>query len=95
MAKPAAIPAVEDAITIDALMMPDDGDQMQPPQVGDIVSYQKEGKVSRIEGDKVFVTVKSVNGHDVMDGMNEAPEGAADDMDSLMAQAQTMSTGTE
>lgn len=86
-----APPAMEDCVSLNALMMPDEGDQMQPPAVGDEVNYQVTGRVTRIEGDKAYVAKTTVNGQDVepdADQAGGAPDGDADDMAGLEAMAQ-------
>jgi hypothetical protein len=52
-------------VDLQALAMPDEGDQMQPPAVGDKVQANVEGTVSRITGDKAYVTMSAVNGQKV------------------------------
>lgn len=48
-----------------ALAMPDEGDNMTPPAVGDKVQMNIEGEVSRMEGNKAYVTMTAVNGQEV------------------------------
>jgi hypothetical protein len=67
-AAPAAAPEMksnEICVPTSALAMPDEGEQLTNPEEGDIVTLQVEGKVSRVEGDKAYVTPSSVNGQDV------------------------------
>ena len=52
----------EDCVPVSALSQPGEDEQMNPPSVGDLVQFQKEGTVTRIEGDKAYVKVNSVNG---------------------------------
>jgi hypothetical protein len=52
-------------VDLQALAMPDESDQMQPPAVGDKVQANVEGTVSRITGDKAYVTMSAVNGQKV------------------------------
>jgi len=52
----------EDCVPVTALASPGEDDQMANPSVGDLVQYQKEGTVTRIEGDQAYVKVNSVNG---------------------------------
>lgn len=59
MAMPAAN---EQRVPVAALQQPDDQEALVTPEVGDMVSYTVEGRVSRIEGDAAVVTVESVNG---------------------------------
>ena len=73
-------PMAENEVCIDlaSLAMPDDQDQMQPPEVGDKVQASIEGEVSRIVGGKAYVTMTSVNGNPVEaePEQNEAQEEA-------------------
>lgn len=58
--------------------MPDEGEQMANPEVGDPVSYQVEGKVTRVEGDMAYVQADSINGKPVdKSGADAAAPGAA------------------
>lgn len=52
----------EDCVPLNTLSSPGENDEMTNPSVGDLVQYQKEGKVTRIEGDNAYVKVNSVNG---------------------------------
>lgn len=76
-----------DTVPLDALAMPDDQEQMQPPQVGDVVNYQVTGKVTAIEGDVAKVLRTSINGQDLpgqpeeTNGDNDNPENANQDQD--------------
>lgn len=54
-------------------------DQMTPPAVGDEVTFEGQGKVSRVEGDMVYVDVSTVNGEPLPEPM-EKMEGAEDSM---------------
>lgn len=56
------IDSQEDCVPVSALSQPGEDEQMNPPGVGDLVQYQKEGTVTRIEGDNAYVKVNSVNG---------------------------------
>jgi hypothetical protein len=55
----------EDCVPVSALAQPGEDEQMNPPGIGDVVQYQKEGTVSRIEGDNAYVKVQAVNGKPV------------------------------
>ena len=95
-AMPAAKPMAEDCVPVEALAMPDEGDQMQPPAVGDMVNYQVTGKISRIEGNQAYVTRKTVNGQEIhaepdADDAGGPSDGDADNMDKLTQDAQAMS----
>ena len=52
----------EDCVPLTALASPGEDEMMTNPSEGDLVQYQKEGKVTRIEGDNAYVKVNSVNG---------------------------------
>lgn len=52
----------EQRVPVAALQQPDDQEALVTPEVGDMVSYTVEGRVTRIEGDSAVVTVESVNG---------------------------------
>ena len=54
--------ANEQRVPVAALQQPDDQEALVTPEVGDVVSYTVEGRVSRIEGETAFVTVESANG---------------------------------
>jgi hypothetical protein len=56
-----------DTVPLNLLSMPDDQDQMQPPDVGDVVNYQVTGKVVAIEGSNAMIQRQSINGQDVPD----------------------------
>lgn len=84
-----------DTVPLALLSMPDDQDQMQPPEVGDVVNYQVTGKVVAIEGDYAKVQRQSINGQELQDdnetnGGNDNPQNAnqsADDPSSLRSDA--------
>jgi hypothetical protein len=67
-----------DSVPISALQMPDDQEQMQPPEVGDEVNYQVAGKVVSIDGDTAQVKRTSINGQPVDDGSDTAPDNDQD-----------------
>lgn len=66
----------EQCVPVAALQQPDDSDELVTPEIGDVVSYTVEGKISRIEGDKAYVTVETANGKPMAD---EQPEQTADE----------------
>lgn len=74
----------EDCIPTDALAMPDEKEQMQPPEVGDEVNYQVTGTVTRIEGDNAYVKRKTVNGQEV--AAPESPKDEYAELESAAAQ---------
>lgn len=48
---------------------------MTPPEPGDMVTFEGQGKVSRVEGDMAYVDVETVNGDPLPEGdMMEKPE---------------------
>ena len=57
--------AMEVPVPVEALAMPGEDLKMNNPDVGDPVQLQAEGKVTRIEGETAFVSIKSVNGKPV------------------------------
>ena len=60
-----------DAVPLSMLSMPDDQEQMQPPEVGDVVNYQVTGKVVAIEGNYAEIQRQSINGQELQDDDNE------------------------
>lgn len=79
----------EFCVPLDSLSMPDDKDQMTPPEVGDVVNAQVEGKVSRIEGENAYVVATSINGKPI--GEEEAAEPSPEDQDQAqLAELQDM-----
>lgn len=64
----------EQCVPVAALQQPDEADQLVTPEVGDVVSYTVEGKISRIEGDKAYVTVEAANGKPVAEDKPEQSE---------------------
>ncbi len=55
-----------------------EGDESSvPPAVGDDVEFKASGKVTRVEGDKTYIAVDSVNGNPITD--EEANEPADDE----------------
>ncbi|MDE2099806.1 MAG: hypothetical protein KGL39_21315 [Patescibacteria group bacterium] len=57
--------ASENCVPLEALAMPGQDEKLNTPDVGDPVSYQVEGKVTRIEGDMAYVAPETVNGKPV------------------------------
>lgn len=75
-----------DTVPLDALSMPDDQEQMQPPEVGDVVNYQVTGKVAAIEGNQAKIQRTSINGQELPgaddeNANNENPQDANQDED--------------
>lgn len=72
--------AGEDCVSLSSLATPDDQEQMAEPEVGDTVTYQVEGKVTRIENGSAYVKRVSVNGEPVAEnkavGAGAEPEEA-------------------
>lgn len=75
----------EDCIPVSLLAMPDEGEQMQTPAVGDKVSYNIDGTVTRIEGDQAYIKRDAINGQKV-DGAEPKTE------ESEMAELEQMAT---
>lgn len=79
----APAPSNVDTVPLDALQMPDEQEQMQPPEVGDEVNYQVAGKVVSIDGNMATIQRTSINGQEVQgadaDEANEGPEAGGDD----------------
>jgi hypothetical protein len=63
-----------DTVPVSMLAMPDDQEQMQPPDVGDVVNYQVTGKVVAIEGDYATVQRQSINGQELPGAEDGSPE---------------------
>ena len=78
----------EQCVPVAALQQPDDSDQLVTPEIGDAVSYTVEGKISRIEGDKAYVTVETANGKPMADKTAEQP--ADDGLAALQQEAEGM-----
>jgi hypothetical protein len=58
--------ANEVCVPASALSVPGEGEgEMTAPEVGDEVSFESGGKVTRIEGDKAYVQVTKANGEDI------------------------------
>ena len=64
----------EQCVPLEALAMPEEGDQLANPEPGDLVSYTVEGKVTRVEGQKAYVEPETVNGKPF--AKDEAPPAA-------------------
>ena len=86
MEMPDAEPAaVTDTVPIDALAMPDDKEQMTPPEVGDEVNYSVTGKVTAINGGMATIERTAINGNDIGDH-----DGDEETESSLQSQAQQL-----
>jgi hypothetical protein len=70
-----ASPSTEICLSLQSLAMPDDQEQMNPPEEGDKVQANIEGTVNRIESDMAYVTLDAVNGEKVK---QNAPEPTDD-----------------
>lgn len=75
-----------DTVPLDMLAMPDDQEQLQPPEVGDEVNYQVTGKVVAIEGDQAKVQRTSINGQDIPGSDNDDESQTPQDADANAAQ---------
>lgn len=62
-------------VPLSALQMPGEDEHMNTPGVGDKVTFQAEGTVSRIEGDEAYVKPESANGKP----LNEKADATHDD----------------
>jgi len=54
-----------DRVPLSALAVPDEGEQMAPPEPGDKVQYTVEGTVESVEGDQAVVRREAINGEPV------------------------------
>jgi len=79
----------EQRVPVAALQQPDDSEALVTPEVGDMVSYTVEGRISRIEGDAAFVTVESANGQPIQE-TGAGPEAPGDGLAALEQEAQGM-----
>ncbi|MDE2020040.1 MAG: hypothetical protein KGJ13_06880 [Patescibacteria group bacterium] len=70
-----------DTVPMAALAMPDDQQQMQPPEVGDEVNYQVTGKVVSIEGDFAKIQRTSINGQEIPDAPPQGGDAPGSDPD--------------
>lgn len=84
---PMAAPSMEQCVPANLLAMPDDNEQMVEPEVGDIVQYTVEGKISRLDGGNAYLTPTAINGKEV-NAPEQQPEG--DNMGTLTMAAQKM-----
>lgn len=90
-AKPSSSPNL-DSIPLDTLQMPDESEQMQPPEVGDEVNYTVTGKVVSIEGGTAKVQKTAINGQAVdADGdTDNSPENEGAEDQALRDEAGAM-----
>ena len=63
--KPDSMAAGEVCVPISSLASPGEDDQLQNPAIGDLVQFQTEGKVTRIDGENAYVKPDSINGKPV------------------------------
>lgn len=84
---------LEQCIPADTVAVPDpDQDEaMVPPEEGDTVRYEVEGKVTRTEGGHVYVQPVAINGQPV-NGNDEQPAEEAE-LDKLRDEAGAMDAG--
>ena len=75
----------KDTVPMSALEMPDEQEQMTPPEVGDEVSYQVSGKVVSINGANAVIARTTINGQEV-GGAEETAEPNEKDLESEAAQ---------
>lgn len=78
----------ENIIPLATLASPDDGEQMVEPAEGDLVTYQVEGRVQRIEGGNAVVLVESINGQPIK--AEADTDARPESLESLQASAQEM-----
>jgi len=64
---------MEMCVPLASLAQPDEGEQMQTPEVGDPVTMTVEGKITRVEGENAYVTPSAVNGREVEQAPASAP----------------------
>lgn len=76
-----------DSVPLDSLSQPDENEAMTAPEVGDKVTYTKEGTVSRIVGNQAFVNVTHVNGQELPAAAEPEPGEGTDTMEGLEGQA--------
>lgn len=71
-----SMPSAEICVPLSALAISGDGEEAVAPEPGDQVAVQIEGKVSRVEGNCVFIKAETANGEPMAqmaegDGMGE------------------------
>ena len=74
----------EMCVPASALAAGDDGQDMSTPGVGDEVDFSGKGKVTRVEGDNVYLTPTEINGEPLDEQKDMEPP--ADDDESSMDQ---------
>lgn len=72
--------ASEQCVPLESLAMPGEDEKLNNPEVGDPVSYQVEGKVTRISGEMAYVAPATVNGKPVTPEA-EATNDTSEDQD--------------
>lgn len=70
-------------VTTAAVSLSGETGETVAPEPGDQVTLTVEGKVSRVEGDSVYVQAESANGEPVMGSNAEVPEDIDEEMASL------------
>lgn len=78
----------EICVPLDSLSMPDEQEQLEAPAVGDAVTMNIEGKVTRIEGVNAYVQPTAVNGQPVEE--KEGPPSEEEQMSELEDMAKAM-----
>lgn len=66
--------SMEMCVPLTSLGQPDEQDAMQPPAVGDPVTFTTEGTISRIEGPNAYVAPTAVNGQKIDNSAPAMPE---------------------
>lgn len=57
--------SAEVCVPTSSLASPAEDEQMTSPEIGDLVQFQVEGKITRVEGENAYVSMQSVNGKPV------------------------------
>lgn len=86
---------MEVPVPLEALAMPGEDDKLENPAVGDPVQLMAEGTVTRIEGDKAFVSIKSVNGKPLSAEAAQTTNAPDQNGDNEFAQLQSMAQSQE
>ena len=75
----------KDTVPLSALGMPDETEQLTPPEVGDEVNYSVAGKVVSISGQNAVIARTAINGQELGGGM-EKEEPSETDLESEAAE---------
>ena len=77
----------EVCVPLAALAMPDENEVLENPAVGDAVQFNAEGHIARLEGDKAYIALKSVNGQELPKPEEAAEPSEQDQMAELEGMA--------